>query len=117
MNTAPELDQHFAATIAAAVLAAVSFVVSGFADVVSQVAPNASADAVAPWLSGGASLAAVGCLAYIARQFANGSIVAQNTAQLHADSAQREDELAAKLAEAHQREVEFLAYLREARRQ
>lgn len=95
----------------ALIAAAISTVVAAAGGILAQAAPD-STQTVAPWLYGGGSVAAVMCLAYIARQFANGSIVARDTAQLTAEASDREEQLSELVAAGHKREVDYLDLLR-----
>ena len=115
MNPTP--DTQLMTSIAALVTAAAGMLLSGVGGIISQVAPTTSAEAVAPWLQGTGAIAAVGCLIYIARQFANGSIVAQNTAEREREAAERERTLVSLLGEAHAREADFMTFLKEGRKQ
>jgi len=94
------------------IAAMISTIVAGVTGIVAQAAPAGAADGVAAWLYGGGSIAAVGCLAYIARQFANGSVVARNTAEMQELVDQREALLAKLVEQAHRRETDFLDFLR-----
>lgn len=94
------------AVVAAIVLSAIFAVVAGFGSILA-----ASGEVVGPWVSGGGSFAAVGGLAYLAKKFANGELVAANTGMLIQQGAAREERVLGLVEDAKSREDALRALL------
>jgi hypothetical protein len=94
------------AVVAAIILSAIFATMAGVGSVLA-----ASGEVVGPWVSGGGSFAAVGGLAYLAKKFANGELVAANTGLLIQQGAAREERLLRLEDDAHDREDALRALL------
>lgn len=99
-------------SVIAVVIAGLGTFATAVGGLLAQAAPANPESTIAPWLYGGGSVAAVACLAYIARQFANGSVVARNTAEVAREAEEREDQLAQLLQASHEREATYLELLK-----
>lgn len=95
-----------ATVLAVMVLSAIFAMVAGVGSILA-----ASGEVVGPWVSGGGSFAAVGGLAYLAKKFANGELVAANTGLLIQQGAAREERLLRVEEQAKEREDAFRALL------
>lgn len=85
-------------------------VVPTFVDVVAQVSDD-TGGAAAPWVQLGGIAASMSALAYVAKRFADGSIVARPVADMQDASARREERFAELLEDANQREDAHRALL------
>jgi hypothetical protein len=84
-------------------------VVPTMADVLAQVADNSSD--VGPWVQAGGITAAMAALGYIAKRFADGSIVSLQVSEIIHAGAKREEALAEMVADARDREDAYRALL------
>jgi hypothetical protein len=96
------------ASLPVAVATSLGGAVVGLGSVLAQVGNDSD---LGPWVSGGGAFAAVSGLVYVAKKFADGSIVARDVAESERAATHREDELKALIKEGRDREDGYRAFL------
>lgn len=81
-------------------------------NVLGQTSPTTDPSTIAPWVSAGGSVTAVGGIVYIARLLATGRLVARDPAEVEKRLQTLVDEVSAVAEEGHQREVDYLEFLK-----